>query len=59
MLGDLFMAPEDLTASRAGGIVVADLHRYPLPRTNMPLERMNTTSRTLFSHGSLPVRFGS
>lgn len=33
-----------------------DLLRYPLFRTNMTLQCMTSTTWTLFSHGSLPVR---
>ena len=34
---------------------MTDLHRYPLLRTDMPLQRMGTTMWAFFSHGSLPV----
>ena len=55
-VGDIFVTPERRAASSAGGVVMANLHRYPLLRPDVPLQCVGTTVWAFFSHSSLPVR---
>jgi len=55
-LGEVFMTPEQLTASGAGGDIMTDLRGYPLLGTDMTLEGAIFTLGAFFFHGALPVR---
>ena len=49
------MTPEHFAAAGARRIVVTDLHRHPLLRTDVTLERATTALGAFFFHDSLPV----